>query len=166
MGKLLLLFTVVPLVELYLLVWVAERVGFWSTVALVLLTGALGAAMARAEGLRVFTSWQRALAQGRLPADGVVSGLLVLVGGVLLVTPGVLTDAVGFCLLLPPTRRLVAALLTARLEQAIARGSVHVVRGGPFGGGIGYSSHPSARPRTERPEGEVIDTEGEVVEPD
>ena len=167
MGKLLLLFTVVPFVELYLLMWVADHVGFWTTLGLVVLTGVLGAAMARAEGLRVLRSWQHALAEGRLPEDGVVSGVLVLVGGVLLVTPGVLTDGVGFALLFPPTRRVVAAVLTARLEAAVARGSIQVVRGPGFGGGpfadLGGPgvTGPGSRRQVR---GQVIDVEGEVVE--
>ena len=169
MGKLLLLFIVVPFVELYLLMWVAGHVGFWSTVGIVMLTGVVGAAMARAEGLRVFTTWQRALSEGRLPEDGVVSGLLVLVGGVLLVTPGVLTDGVGFLLLFPATRRVVAAVLTARLERAIANGSIHVVQGQPMGSPFVHMEGPFGAPRetgrSGRPlGGDVIDVEGEVVD--
>jgi len=158
MGKLLLLFTVVPFAELYLLLWLSRQIGFATTVGLVLVTGLLGALMARAEGLRVLHQWQRALAEGRMPHDGVVSGLLVLVGGVLLVTPGVMTDTLGLALLLPPTRRLVAAFLVRRVQRAIERGSVRIEhRGPPFEPFAGPRRGPSA-PR------EVIDTEGETVE--
>ncbi len=83
-GKLLLLFTVVPLVELYLLLVIGSSIGFWPTVAIVLTTGLLGAWLAKSEGLRVYRKWQASLAQGRLPEEGVLGGLLVLVGGVLL----------------------------------------------------------------------------------
>lgn len=158
MGKLFLLFTVVPLCELYLLLRIGEWLGGLATVTLVLVTGMLGAAMARLEGLRVFRSWQDALRVGRLPEDGVVSGVLVLVGGVLLVTPGVLTDAVGLLLLLPPTRRLIATHIVRRLERAIADGTVQVIRGPGMGPSVqGWPPGPA-------PRGNVIEAEGETVD--
>ncbi|MGD8861280.1 MAG: FxsA family protein [Myxococcales bacterium] len=166
MGKLFLLFTIVPLVELYLLTWLAGRVGFWTTVMIVLVTGVLGAAMARAEGLRVIRSWQRSIEQGQLPEEGVMGGVLVLVGGVLLVTPGVLTDALGLSLLFPPTRRLIAIELTRRVQRAIERGSIHVVRHGPGPGPSVHVRRPDGAPsgRGRIGEGEIIDVEGEIVD--
>jgi UPF0716 protein FxsA len=154
LGKLLLLFTVVPLVELYLLLFIGDVVGFWPTVGIVLFTGVLGAWLAKREGLRVFRKWQEALAEYRMPEEGVLGGVLVLVGGVLLVTPGVLTDLVGFLLLVPPTRRLVAAVVRRRVERRIADGSIHVVT---------YTSAGTVGRRSAAPPG-VIDVEGEVVE--
>ncbi|MDH5674104.1 MAG: FxsA family protein [Myxococcales bacterium] len=166
MSRLLLLFTAVPLVELLLLTWVSERIGFANTVLMVLVTGALGAAMARAEGLRVLRSWQQSLAQGQLPEDGVIGGLLVLVGGVLLVTPGVLTDAVGLLLLLPTSRRTVARVIAARLQRAIEEGRIQVVGSaqpggfGDFGGFSGFSGRGASSAPAHRPprvvEAEVI----------
>lgn len=117
LGKLLLLFTVVPVVELYLLITIGGHLGAAPTVALVLITGLLGATLARREGARVLKSWQEATAQGQIPKEGVISSLLVLVGGVLLVTPGVLTDVTGLLLLVPWSRRLVAGVLRRRLEH-------------------------------------------------
>jgi UPF0716 protein FxsA len=160
MGRfLLVLFTVVPLVELYLLLFIGDLMGFWPTVGLVLLTGVIGATLAKLEGLRVLAQWQSALAEGRVPEAGVLDGLLVLVGGVLLVTPGVLTDVFGFALLLPPTRRVVARFLRKRVEKGIENGSVHVHVGGfsaapPFGG---FGGPPPGRG------GSVIDVEGRDV---
>ncbi len=178
---LLLLFTVVPLIEFNLLLWVGGMVGFWPTVALVVATGAIGAALAKREGFRVMRAWQTALAEGRKPADGVVSGLLVLVGGVLLVTPGVLTDLFGLMLLIPWTRRGLAALILQRLERGIERGSVRVVtmQGGPFEQGPfahdPFTDGPFGRPMGgpfgpfgaspfERSNPNVIDVEGEEIE--
>ena len=112
---LLLLFIVVPLLELYLLTLVAQAAGFWSAVALTVGTGLVGGALAKREGIRVWQSWQSALARLEVPEEGVVAGLLVLVGGVLLVTPGVLTDVTGFLLLLPPTRRFLANKIRERV---------------------------------------------------
>jgi UPF0716 protein FxsA len=154
LGKLLILFTVVPLVELYLLLFIGDLVGFWPTVGIVLFTGALGAWLAKREGLRVYRKWQEALTEYRMPEEGVLGGVLVLVGGVLLVTPGVLTDVVGFLLLLPPTRRLIAGVVRSRIERRIADGSIHVVT---------YTSEGTVRRRSAAPPG-VIDVEGEVVD--
>jgi UPF0716 protein FxsA len=107
-GKLFLAFTLVPIVDLWLLLRIGGRLGLVPTVALVVGTGLLGAWLARREGARVLQGWRRAMADGRLPEEGVLSGALVLAGGVLLVTPGVLTDVAGLALLLPPTRRVAA----------------------------------------------------------
>ena len=152
MGKLLVLFTVVPLLELYLLILLGNAIGFWPTVAIVMVTGMLGAWLAKREGLRVFRKWQAALAEGRMPAEGVLGGLLVLVGGVFLITPGVLTDVCGLLLLIPPTRRAIADLVRAHFEKKIQAGTVRVVR---------FEQHGAPSPRTP---GGVIDVEGEVVE--
>jgi UPF0716 protein FxsA len=151
-GKLLLLFTVVPFLELYLLLLVGRIFGFLPTVVLVLLTGFIGAVLARSEGLRVVRRWQAALAQGRVPEEGVLEGLLVLVGGVLLITPGVLTDIVGLLLLLPSTRVVLADILRRRIERQIREGNIHVwTSSGGRGPGQGG-----------RDQG-IIDVEGEDV---
>ncbi|MEO0323813.1 MAG: FxsA family protein [Myxococcota bacterium] len=121
-----LLFTVVPFVELTLLLRLSEVLGFAETLLLVIATGAVGAALARLEGTRVLGEWREALAKGETPAEGVVGGLLVLVGGVLLVTPGVLTDGVGLALMLPPVRRVVGRFVQARVAAGVASGSLHV----------------------------------------
>lgn len=155
---LLALFIVVPLVEVYLLFGLSHLMGFWATVALVLITGTLGAALAKREGLRVLGRWRSALAEARVPEEGVLDGLLVLVGGVLLVTPGVLTDVSGLLLLLPPTRKVAAAWLMRRAERSIAKGSVvqgnvHVVGfgGAPMAGFSAFDMDQATRqPRRER----------------
>lgn len=135
MGKwLLLLFTVVPLLEFYLLMTVGSLIGFWPTVGIVLATGMLGAALAKHEGIRVLSKWQKDMNSGRVPADGVLDGVLILVGGVLLVTPGVLTDALGLSLLLPWTRRGLALLVRSRIKKGVESGRVRVSRGGVQGG--------------------------------
>lgn len=135
MGKLFLLFVALPLVDLWVLVQIGRALGPWTALALVLGTGLAGAALARAEGYRVLRSWRSALAEGRLPDEGVLSGVLVLAGGVLLVTPGVITDALGLALLFPPTRRAVAAGVRRWLRRELDAGRVRVAtwRPGPFG---------------------------------
>lgn len=119
LGKLLLLFTVVPVVELYLLITLGQHLGAELTIGLVLITGLLGATLARREGARVLRNWQASMARGEMPKEGVVSSLLVLVGGVLLVTPGVVTDVTGLLLLVPWTRRRVADVVRRRLEHRL-----------------------------------------------
>lgn len=161
---LLLAFTVVPFIELYLLLAIGREVGFWPTVGGVLLTGVVGAWLAKKEGVRVLRRWQESLAQGRMPEEGLVGGVLVLVGGVLLVSPGVLTDVVGLFLLFPPTRKLVAAVVRRRLERRMAAGTLRVTTfqsgpfpGGPFGPSPGAERSP--RPRIERRPGDETDAE-------
>jgi UPF0716 protein FxsA len=113
-GRLFLLFTLVPLVELYLLIWLAGFIGFWPTLAIVMTTAGLGAFFAKREGLKVLRAWQTALSELRVPEEGLTSALLVLAAGIFLITPGVLTDLAGLLLLLPAVRRRVAGLIERR----------------------------------------------------
>ena len=117
--RLLLLFTLVPLVELVLLLILADNTSWQFTVALVLVTGVVGAALARHEGLRCLRRVQQKLAAGELPGDALLDGLMILLAGALLITPGVLTDLVGFALLLPAFRRVVKGRLARRLRARI-----------------------------------------------
>lgn len=110
-----LLFVTVPLLELYLLLLVGRLIGFWPTVAVTLLTGVIGGTLAKREGLLVYRQWRRALDELRPPETGIIEGLLVLVGGALLLTPGVLTDIAGLLLMFRPTRRRLAARLRAAI---------------------------------------------------
>jgi UPF0716 protein FxsA len=157
---LLLAFTVVPFIELYLLLAIGREVGFWPTVGGVLFTGVVGAWLAKKEGLRVLRRWQESLAQGHMPEEGLVGGVLVLVGGVLLVSPGVLTDVVGLFLLFPPTRRVIAALVRRRLERRMAAGTLRVTtfQSGPFSGGNPFEPQ-APQPRINRRPGSETDAE-------
>ena len=119
--RLLLLFTVVPLVELALLLLIGRYLGLPATVLLVFATGILGAWLARSEGLRAFYRVREEMTGGQLPAAALLDGLLILVAGAVLLTPGLLTDLAGFALLLPPGRRVVRRLLAERLRRALQR---------------------------------------------
>jgi UPF0716 protein FxsA len=136
LGNLALLFVIVPIVELMLLIQLGQVVGLMPTLLLVLATGVGGAILARAEGVRVFFQFQRELASGRLPGQAMLDGIAVLVGGAFLLTPGVLTDLVGFSLLFPPTRRWIQRAVRARLERQIRDGTVRVSFGTMAGGGF------------------------------
>lgn len=141
MNKTLLaLFTLVPLAELGLLVWVGSRIGGWSTVGLVLLTGIAGAFLVRHAGRQVMGDWQRSLAEGTTPKDGVSRGALLLVGGALLLTPGVLTDVLGVLMLVPGPRDLMAKGLKSHMKRRFASAAnFHGFGGNPFGGPPGSS---------------------------
>jgi UPF0716 protein FxsA len=139
LARLALLFIGVPLLELAILVKLGQVIGFLPTVALVVVTGALGAGLARLEGLRTIWRIKADLGRARLPADALFDGLAVLLGGALLLTPGILTDLVGFSLLLPPSRRVLMGRVRDRLKRRLKDGSVQV---GFFSGGEIGDLHP------------------------
>ncbi len=125
-GRLLLLFTVVPVLELALLVWLGGRIGFWPTVGIIAGTALLGSWLAHREGLSALARFRARMAQGEMPGDELTDGILILVSGAFLLTPGVLTDAVGFLGLLPPTRAVIKRAVSKRLRRSLLGGSVSV----------------------------------------
>lgn len=125
--RLVLLFTIVPIVEIYLLLGLGSLLGFWPTLGIVVGTALLGSFLSKREGLRVWREYQQALAQMRMPEEGILSGLLVLVGAVLLVTPGVLTDLAGLLLMVPQVRRAAAGWLEKRLRASFDAGTREAV---------------------------------------
>lgn len=155
--RLILLFTTVPLLELALLLWIGSRVGVWPTIALILLTGVLGASLARYQGLATWSRFQRALEAGRFPGRELVEGLLILVAGAVLLTPGVLTDAAGFLVLTPPVRRWLAGRLGRRLRSRVVVGGTDLRSRRP-----GAERRPTSDARSGP--GEVMEAEFEVVD--
>lgn len=146
--RLFLLIAILPALELYLLLQVGAALGATPTLLLILATGLLGATLARREGLGVLQQLQRDLARGLPPGDRLVEGLLVLVGGLLLLTPGILTDAIGMLLMIGPVRRAlaprIAVALASRVHlQAVGPG-VRPDAGGAFGSARDVPPH---RPR-------------------
>lgn len=124
MSRLLLLFIVVPVVELVLLIEIGQRIGTLATLALIIVTGALGAYLARRQGLGVLRRMREEMGTGRIPAAPIMDGIIILIAGAVLMTPGVLTDAFGFFCLIPPCRELLKRHLKARFERAVRRGDV------------------------------------------
>jgi UPF0716 protein FxsA len=126
-GLLVVLFIVVPIVELYVIIQVGELIGVWPTLALLLADALLGSLLLRHQGRSAWRRFNTALAERRFPGREVADGLMIAVGGTLLLTPGFVTDIFGFLLLLPPTRALARRLL----RGYVARRFVLVGTGGP-----------------------------------
>lgn len=122
--KLLVLFTIVPLTELALLIEVGQKIGLTNTIVLVILTGFLGAALARSQGFEIIQRIQSELSQGQLPADSLIHGAFILAGAILLLTPGIITDILGFTLLIPLTRSLLKAYLKKYFTEKINSGQI------------------------------------------
>ena len=133
LSRLIFIFVAVPLLELAVLLRIGQWIGLMPTVALVITTGVAGAALARQQGIRAFLAVQRELASGRLPGRSLLDGLAILVGGALLLTPGVLTDLVGFGLLIPASRRWLQGLARRSLERRVREGGVEFQVYGPDG---------------------------------
>ena len=125
--RLLLLFTVVPLLELFLLVKLGTMIGIGATILIVICTGVLGAWLARWQGLGVLRRLTEDVNQGRLPADALIDGLLILIAGAVLLTPGLITDALGFLLLVPQGRAVVRKTIAARLADKTEAGDPGVI---------------------------------------
>ena len=125
--RLLLLFTVVPLIELYLLITIGGVIGVMPTIAIVLGTGILGAWLARWQGLVVIRRINDEMAAGRLPTDALIDGLLVLVAAAVLLTPGLLTDMAGFVLLVPGSRAAVRKAVAAAIAKRVQVTSPDVI---------------------------------------
>lgn len=121
--RLFILFTVVPLVELALLIKVGEHIGTSNTIALVMLTGIAGAYLAREQGIRVVREFADSVQRGDMPADPLLEGLLIVVGGVFLITPGIITDVAGFTLVIPQSRRKIRDFLAKFVKSNISVGS-------------------------------------------
>src|SRR6478736_895120 len=102
-----LLFIVLPILEILILVKIGMVTSFWVPVAIVIVTGVVGTALARREGWKVAERMREDVRTGQMPADSLIDGFLVLLAGILFVLPGVLTDIVGIVLLFPPSRSLV-----------------------------------------------------------
>jgi len=121
-------FILVPILELGLLLEVGRILGPLRTVLLVVFTGFVGAVTARSQGFHVVTELRKDIAMGRTPAPRLFDGVAILVAGVFLVTPGLITDAVGFLLLVPAVRAWLRRWALARIERGISSGTIRASR--------------------------------------
>ena len=156
MPLLVLLFIVLPIAELYVIIQVGGAIGVLPTLAILVLDSLIGAALARSQSRTAWERFNRALAEGRVPGREVFDGAMIIVGGALLLTPGFITDVVGICLLLPPTRALLRRFLARSVSKragvawrVTSFGSARP--GGPRRRAPGYDYDGSAREVTEDP---------------
>jgi UPF0716 protein FxsA len=124
--KLLTLFTVVPVVELYILIKLGGLIGALPTIGIILFTGIAGASLARMQGANVWRLIRLEIEAGKFPADRLIDGLLLIVAGAVLITPGILTDVFGFLLLLPPSRKPFRSWIKKRLRRMMDGDDVHL----------------------------------------
>ena len=117
MLKLILAFTIIPIVEIYLLIEIGSIFGVLTAITLVILTGSLGAFMARMQGLQTLFRIQESLREGRMPSHELLDALLIVIAGLVLLTPGFLTDSAGFLLLIPTTRNSITSWLQRQIEH-------------------------------------------------
>ncbi|MGF1757495.1 membrane protein FxsA [Photobacterium sagamiensis] len=171
---LLFLFIVVPIVEIALFVQLGGFLGLWPTIALVLITAVVGASLVRSQGIATLMAVQTKLQQGELPAQQIVEGVMLAVSGVLLLTPGFMTDALGMFVLLPAPRAMLAQQIMSRVKvKGMASGSGFSAG---FGGGQGFTGQgpfdhgadpfESRRDKDANSQGDVFDGEFERKDDD
>ena len=150
---LVILFIVVPIAELALLIQVGQLIGVWWTVALLVADALLGSWLLRTQSRAAWRRFNDALAAGKIPHREVIDGVLVIFGGVLLLTPGFITDIFGLLFLLPPTRVLLRGLL-------VRRGALKLVGAMP-----GTAAPPNGRARPGDIEGTAVDVDSDRLDP-
>lgn len=126
--KLFLLFTLVPVIEIYLLVQISALLGPLSTIILVIATGFAGASLAKLQGVQTITRIQENLKQGIMPGDEVIDAFLILLAGIVLITPGLLTDVAGILLLIPSTRKSFKLFIKREFEKRVKSGQINIRR--------------------------------------
>lgn len=141
MPLILLLFIIVPIVEIAVLLKVGAAIGWLQTLLIVILTAVIGTWMLRQQGLATALAVRQRMQSGQMPANEILEGVLLLVGGALLLTPGFVTDIFGFCCLLPPTRRF---LVRSLVKRVAIHGSGVDARSGPFSVNTGSQTSRSA----------------------
>ena len=120
--KLFLAFTIVPFVEIYLLIKIGAQVGAFNTILIVILTGLLGASLARLEGIKTMTKVRESLNRGELPAEEMLDAMLIFAAGIVLLTPGFITDLTGLALLVPQARFWFKRWLRKKFDEWMERG--------------------------------------------
>ncbi|MFC1963333.1 FxsA family protein [Chloroflexota bacterium] len=125
LPKLVLLFVITPLIELAILVYVGTLIGVFYTIFIVVVTGIIGALVARNQGLVTISRIRSNIDNGIIPSDHLFEGVLILIGALFLLTPGIITDTIGFILLIPHTRHLIAGWLRNFIQRRIRKGEIH-----------------------------------------
>lgn len=126
------LFIVVPFVELALLIWLSSVITIWPTIGFVVGTALLGAFVGKRQGLRALRRAQEDLQAGRLPAESLLDGLVILIASILLITPGVITDIISLLLFIPPLRAPLRRFIRRKFEGMLQEGTVQFLGPGAF----------------------------------
>ena len=124
-SKLLILFLIVPVTELYILIEVGKRIGSLTTISIIIFTGILGAYLVKNQGFMILRKIQHDLNDGIMPGDSLIQGAIILAGGILLLTPGFVTDILGFIFLTPASRNIVKKYLLKWLKGKIKEGNIY-----------------------------------------
>jgi UPF0716 protein FxsA len=125
-SKLLILLIVVPVVELYILIEIGQQIGAFTTIGIIVLTGIIGAYLVKNQGFMVLKKIQYDLNQNILPGDSLLQGIIILAGGIFLLTPGFITDIIGFIFLIPISREIVKKYLLIWLKRKIDSGNINI----------------------------------------
>lgn len=128
MRYLLLLLIIIPAGEIGLLLLSGKTLGIVPTILLIILTGVIGTYLAKREGIETIRRVQEELRYGSMPGDALLDGLCILIGGILLLTPGFITDLTGFLFLVPPTRSVVKKLLLVLLKKWMDNGNITIIK--------------------------------------
>jgi UPF0716 protein FxsA len=128
MRYLFLLIIVIPTIDIGLLLLSGKTIGFWPTFAIILLTGVIGAYMAKREGMQTIKRAREQLQYGEIPGEAVLDGICIIIGGTLLITPGFVTDITGFLLLFPLTRKPFKYLLKTLWRRRIDKGNIKIIK--------------------------------------
>ena len=123
--KLLILFVIVPVTELYILIEVGKKIGSLTTIGIIILTGIIGAYLVKGQGFVILKKIQNDLNEGIMPGDSLIQGAIILVGGIFLLTPGFVTDVIGFIFLIPVSRGVVKKYLLKWLKGKIKEGNFY-----------------------------------------
>ncbi len=123
--KLLILFVIVPVTELFILIEVGKKIGSLTTIGIIILTGIIGAYLVKGQGFMILKKIQNDLNEGIMPGDSLIQGVIILAGGILLLTPGFATDIIGFIFLIPISRRVVKKYLLKWLKGKIKEGNFY-----------------------------------------
>lgn len=128
MRYLIVLIILVPALDIGLLLFSGKTLGAFPTLALIILTGVLGAYLAKKQGIETIRKAQQQLRSGQIPGDAVLDGICILVGGTLLLTPGFLTDALGFLLLIPYSRRFFKWMMILFFRKRMMGGKIKIIK--------------------------------------
>ncbi len=124
--KLFLCFTVIPVIELYLLIRIGTIIGGINTILLVIISGFAGAWLARSQGMNTMLKVRRNLEQGLMPAEALLDAVIILIAGIVLITPGFITDILGLLLLWPVTRNRFKRILRKKFDEMKSQGNINI----------------------------------------